>query len=81
MRAGKRYMLRWESRGIANGLEWRIGKATAPLLAAAGWTPSQLPFVATQDAGALALFYHRPVGEPRVEGSVELRHVTIEPDR
>ena len=78
--AGRRYVLRWESRGIANGIEWRIGKATAPLLAAAEWTPSRLPFVATQDTGALALFYHRPVGEPRVEGSVELRHVMIEPE-
>jgi hypothetical protein len=46
------------------------------LRAGSDWTPGQLVFTATQDA--LTLNYNRPLGEPRAEGSVELRHVTIE---
>lgn len=76
VRVGKRYLLRWESRGIASGLTWRIGGNSATLLAGGDWTPGQLIFTATEDA--LSLNYNRPLGEPRVEGSVELRHVTIE---
>jgi hypothetical protein len=78
VRMGKRYVLRWESRGIGSGIAWRIGSQSGPLLAGEDWVPGQLSFVATQDAGALALFYNRPLGEPRAEGSVELRHVMIE---
>jgi hypothetical protein len=78
--AGRRYTLRWESRGVANGIAWRIGASTTPLRPVNDWTSGQLPFVATPDAGALALFYKRPIGEPRLEGFVELRHVMIEPE-
>lgn len=76
--AGQRYLLRWESRGVANGLAWRIGASTAPLRAGDDWTAGQLSFVAADDSSALALFYTRPVGEPRTEGSVQLRHISIE---
>jgi hypothetical protein len=75
--AGRRYLLRWESRGIASGVIWRIGSSSAPLLAADDWTAGQFSFVAAEDSSALALLYHRPLGEPRAEGSVELRHVSI----
>jgi hypothetical protein len=78
IRAGKRYLLRWESRGIGSGIAWRAGAATAPLRAGDNWTPGQLSFVAAQDSGVIALFYNRPIGEPRAEGSVELRHIAIE---
>lgn len=74
--AGKRYILRWESRGIASGLTWRIGGDSPTLRAGSDWNPGQLVFTATEDA--LTLNYNRPLGHPRVEGSVELRHVTIE---
>jgi hypothetical protein len=78
VRMGKHYMLRWESRGFVNGVVWRIGASSAPLRPGNDWTPGQLSFVATKDTSALALFYNRPIGEPRAEGSVELRHVTID---
>jgi hypothetical protein len=76
VRVGKRHILRWESRGIASGLTWRIGGGSATLRAGPDWTPGQLVFTASQNT--LTLNYNRPLGEPRVEGSVELRHVTIE---
>jgi tetratricopeptide (TPR) repeat protein len=78
IRPGRRYLLRWESRGVGSGLAWRIATVTAPLRASDDWTSGQFSFVAAQDPGALALFYNRPLGEPRAEGSVELRHVVIE---
>ena len=83
IRPGRRYLLRWESRGIGSGLAWRVGTVAAPLRASPlrasnDWTSGQLSFVAPQDPGALALFYNRPFGEPRAEGSVELRHIVIE---
>lgn len=83
IRPGRRYQLRWESRGIGSGLAWRVGTVAAPLRASPlrasnDWTSGQLSFVAPQDPGALALFYNRPLGEPRAEGSVELRHIVIE---
>lgn len=78
IQTGKRYLLRWESRGIGSGIAWRAGSATGPLSAATVWTPGQLAFLAGSDGGVIALFYKRPLGEPRVEGSVELRHVSLE---
>jgi hypothetical protein len=78
LRTGKRYLLRWESRGIGSGIAWRAGAATAPLRPSEDWTPGQLPFVAAQDSGVIALIYNRPIGEPRAEGAVELRHIAIE---
>jgi tetratricopeptide (TPR) repeat protein len=77
-RKGKRYLLRWESRGVSSGIAWRVGAVNAPLLAGSDWTRGQLLFVAAQDSDLVELFYHRPLGEPRVEGSVELRHVVID---
>jgi hypothetical protein len=78
IQSGRRYLLRWESRGIASGIAWHAGVVNAPLRASDDWTPGQLAFVATRDSSSIALFYHRPLGEPRAEGSVELRHIAIE---
>ena len=78
VRASKRYLLRWESRGIGSGIAWHAGTVSVPLRAEGDWTPGQLSFVAVQDSSPIALFYNRPIGEARAEGSVELRHVTIE---
>jgi hypothetical protein len=75
--AGKRYLLRWESRGIGSGIAWRAGSSSAPLRTGDDWTPGQLSFLAADDSSAVGLFYNRPLGEPRAEGSVELRHVSI----
>ncbi len=69
---GQRYLLRWESRGVGNGIAWRAGADSAPLRTGGDWTPGQLSFLATEDSSPLVLFYNRPLGEPRVEGSVEV---------
>jgi len=75
---GKRYLLRWESRGAASGIAWRAGSQSSPLRAGGDWTPGQLSFVAAPDSSPISLFYQRPLGEPRLEGAVELRHVVID---
>jgi hypothetical protein len=77
VRAGNRYLLRWESRGIGSGVAWHAGSSSAPLQAGDDWTPGQLSFLATDDSDAVALSYNRPLGEPRAEGSVDLRRVSI----
>ena len=78
VRMGRRYILRWESRGTSSGISWQAGPATAPLSAGQDWTAGRLSFQAEGDFGAVALIYKRPLGEPRIEGSLELRHVAIE---
>jgi hypothetical protein len=81
-RLGKRYLLRWESRtrGLpANtGLAWAGNRDRGPLQASDDWTAGQLPFRGFGDYAVIALYYNRPLGEPRAEGSVDLRHVSIE---
>jgi hypothetical protein len=76
--SGKRYRLQWESRGIGSGIAWRAGIESAPLLASADWSQGRLSFIASPGPGVITLLYNRPLGEPRAEGSVELRHVSIE---
>jgi hypothetical protein len=80
--AGQRYVLRWESRttGIKSpsGLEWRIAGQHAALLPSGDWTPGDLAMTAHESFSDLELAYQRPVGEPRAEGNVELRHVRVE---
>ena len=73
---GRHYTLHWESRGIASGVFWHAGPDSAPLRGAADWTRGDFRFIANR--APLTLTYARPIGEPRVEGSVELRHVSIE---
>ncbi|HEV1283906.1 MAG TPA: hypothetical protein VNU44_01290 [Bryobacteraceae bacterium] len=80
--AGRRYVIRWESRmaGIKSpsGLEWRIAGQNAALPPSDDWTAGELPVTPRESFNLLQLVYRRPVGEPRAEGNVELRHVRIE---
>jgi hypothetical protein len=69
---GKRYLMRWEASGISSGISWRAGGGSAPVQA------GQLAFVAMRDGESIELGYSRPVGEARVEGSMELRHILVE---
>ncbi len=83
--AGKRYTLRWEARtsGIKSpsGFEWRAAGQSAVLIPSADWTAGELRFPAPDGFPALELVYRRPLGEPRAEGSVELRHVRLDGDK
>lgn len=80
--SGRRYVLRWEARtaGIKSpsGLEWRIAGQHAALPPGEDWTPGEFMLTAREAFGDLELAYQRPVGEPRAEGNVELRHIRIE---
>jgi hypothetical protein len=79
---GKRYVLRWESRGAASGIAWRAGTASgalgAPVSQGEDWTPGELRFAAARDGASIELKYLRPLGEPRLEGAIELRHVSLQ---
>jgi tetratricopeptide (TPR) repeat protein len=80
--AGRPYVIRWESRtaGIKSpsSLEWRIAGQHAAVPPNDDWTPGELPVTPREPFNLLQLVYQRPVGEPRAEGNVELRHVRIE---
>jgi hypothetical protein len=79
LQAGERYTLRWESRtsGLASpsGLEWRIGDLRMPVNSNVDGHAAT--FVAPFDMTNLVLFYQRPLGQPRAEGSIEIANVTI----
>ena len=79
--AGKRYTLRWESRasGLKNplGIEWRVAGQSAYLTASTDWVPAELTFTLSDSFPSLELVYQRPLGEPRAEGSIELRQVRL----
>ncbi len=77
-----RYILHWESRTRdvtdPTGLQWHIAKEQAQVHPSEYWRQQELPFTADSNLAALAFVYQRPSGQPRVQGSVELRHVIIE---
>jgi hypothetical protein len=77
-----RYVLRWESRTrditVPSGLQWNIGNQHALIQPSEDWHQNQLFFTAASNLDALAFEYQRPTGEPRAQGSIELRHVVIE---
>jgi hypothetical protein len=81
LRPGK-YVLRWEARTQSfpspTGVAWALG-TPREISASSEWTQGQAQFRAETDSLDLALVYKRPTGEPRAEGSLELRHVRIAP--
>jgi hypothetical protein len=77
VRKAMRYLLRWESRGHSSGVAWHAGAVNAPLRTSEDWTAGQLAFAATRDSEPIQLEYSRPLGEPRLEASLELRHVSV----
>jgi hypothetical protein len=81
VRAARRYLLRWESRGLSSGIAWHASGVNAPVNAGADWTVGQLAFVAARDSEPIQLEYARPLGEARLEGSLELRHIAVEEQR
>jgi len=81
LQAGRSYVLRWESRTSGfpsrTGLEWRVGDQTGSVPSHEDWSQNEFRFIARADWPVLSLNYQRPTGEPRAEGYVELRHVSI----
>jgi tetratricopeptide (TPR) repeat protein len=81
LRRNARYELHWTSRTESirtpSGLSWRIAGATIPIPPSADWVEGSGSFVANGSAQWLELWYQRPVGETRAEGSVDLRKVRI----
>src|SRR5579864_4481947 len=79
---GKQYELRWETRtqGIAppSGIEWSIAGRRAPVAAAEDWQKGAVSFTASADLVPITLLYRRPTGQPRAEGFIELRTVSLE---
>jgi tetratricopeptide (TPR) repeat protein len=73
--ASGRYKLQWDASDLS-GLEWRIAGAHAPI------TAGGLSFTAPPGGFVeLQLVYQRPLGEPRAEGTVELRNILLTEDR
>jgi hypothetical protein len=77
-----RYTLRWEARtsGIKSptGIEWRIGDRRAAIDPSESASAGTADFTATTELAPLTLFYQRPSGEARAEGSIDLTRVWIE---
>ena len=86
LKAGARYVLQWEARTQAlpaiSGLEWRLENERAAIVSSDDWRAGEANFVAHSHLPRLVLAYQRPSGEPRADGFLELRHVSIrESDR
>jgi len=83
--AGKRYELSWESRSRSArptfGFSWKIGDTEAVLSPSEEWKGLTIPFTAASDLVHLTVRYQRPLGEPRWEGNVDIRGVSVRPSR
>jgi hypothetical protein len=81
LRPGQPYVLRWEARTSGfpaqTGLEWRVADHSAVVASHEDWQPGEFKFISSGEWPALSLHYQRPTGEPRAEGYVDLRHVTL----
>jgi hypothetical protein len=78
---GKWYSLRWEARtqGLdsTTGVQWSVGTARGAIDAAQDWRPGGLEFKAGASLIPIVFGYQRPVGQSRVQGSVEIRNVSL----
>lgn len=78
---GRAYSLRWEARtqGFTSpsGIEWTAGTAHAALEPAQDWSAGTIDFKTEAALLPITLAYHRPTGQARAEGSVEIRAVSL----
>ncbi len=81
LQPGKVYSLHWEARtrGFASpsGIEWDAGAAHGALETAQEWRAGSIDFKADAAVMPITLAYHRPTGQARAEGSVEIRAVSL----
>ena len=82
---GKQYEFHWEARtqGVAppSGMEWSVGGRRAAVVAAEDWQKGVLSFTASADLVPVTLVYRRPTGQPRAEGFIEIRTVSLQEAR
>jgi tetratricopeptide (TPR) repeat protein len=75
-----RLRFRYQTAGIAppSGIRWRVLDAATPQLASSEWREEELGFASgDRSLARLSLAYERPPGTTRVEGTIELRNVTL----
>jgi tetratricopeptide (TPR) repeat protein len=81
LRPGREFTLRWEARthglGSASGVEWAAGMTRAALEPAQDWRAGSFEFKAEAALLPIALVYHRPTGQARAEGTIEIRAVSL----
>ena len=85
LQSGNVYSLRWEARtqgfGSPSGIEWAAGVTHAALEPAQDWRAGVMDFKMDFKADAalmpIVFAYHRPTGQARAEGSVEIRAVSL----
>ena len=80
-RLGGSYRLRWELRGIdidsPDGVCWKIYDLAGRRVAAETGTGGSLTFVAPSEVLVLMLSYERPMGLPRLVGTVAVTQVAL----
>ena len=81
LQPGKVYSLHWEARtqgfGSPSGIEWKAGLTHAALETSQDWRAGSIDFKATAALLPITLAYHRPLGQARAEGSVEIRAASL----
>jgi hypothetical protein len=79
---GKQYELRWETRthdiALPSGIEWSVAGRRAPVAAAEDWQKGVVSFTAPAALFPITLGYRRPTGQPRAEGFIEIRAVSLQ---
>jgi hypothetical protein len=79
LRPSAPYTLRWETRTQAiaspTGLVWQIANRTGEIAASDDWSAGKMTFAPDSDHAVLVLTYHRPEGQVRTEGYVDIRRV------
>lgn len=81
---GKRYRLGWEARtqslSSPTGIEWAAGNNKLALDNTADWHGGSMSFSAQAGLSFVVLTYRRPQGQPRAQGTVEIRNVVLVED-
>ena len=78
---GRRYRLHWDARTVdlasPSGIEWAVGNTIRAVESAEAWRDGSAVFTAPAGLVPVKLRYRRPAGQPRAEGAVEIRNVSL----
>jgi tetratricopeptide (TPR) repeat protein len=78
---GRRYRLHWDARTVnlasPSGIEWVVGNTTGVVESADAWRAGSAVFTAPAGLLPVKLRFRRPAGQPRAEGAVEIRNVSL----
>jgi tetratricopeptide (TPR) repeat protein len=79
---GKQYELRWEARtqgtALPSGIEWSVAGRRAPVATTEDWRKGVVSFTAPAALVPITLGYRRPTGQPRAQGFIEIRAVSLQ---